>query len=325
MIFGIFLSMEFETKKIRIETLGEYLVEVRERLGLSVEDVSANLGMKQKLLEGLESGNFKSLPPDVYVVGFLKKLGRLYAVDADVLIAQYRKERDIAVQLRKQEGARAASLQKLYENVVITPKFLTLLLGGLFVAATIAYVVWQVFSINKYPSLEIVEPKDRQLVQQSSVTVAGKTDPGMTVTINDQNVFVDSEGNFKTQLGITPGPKELVFTAKNKFDKSVAKTVTIIGEEAVQPEAQVTLRVELTDRVKLDYSIDDGAPVSESLDAGTTKVLTAAKKVLLSTSNAGATKLTYNSQDLGFLGRPGERLTGIPFSAESATMNRGDN
>ena len=75
--------MVFERKKIQLETLSEYLQEAREALGLSAEEVAAKTSIKLFFLQALESGEFKKLPPDVYVLGFLKQLAELYSVESD--------------------------------------------------------------------------------------------------------------------------------------------------------------------------------------------------------------------------------------------------
>src|SRR5690554_5048623 len=98
-LFENLRAMFFQTKKIQSETLGEYLTEIRTSLGLSVLDVVERTGIQKKFIEQLEQGSLAQLPADVYVCGFLKKLGALYTIAPEVLIAQYKKERNIAAQL----------------------------------------------------------------------------------------------------------------------------------------------------------------------------------------------------------------------------------
>lgn len=94
--------MFFEQKKISTETLSEYLASVRNTLGLSLEDVAKKTGIKLKFLQGLESGDYKNLPADVYVLGFLKQLAELYTVASDEIVNQYKKEKNIQKQISKQ-------------------------------------------------------------------------------------------------------------------------------------------------------------------------------------------------------------------------------
>lgn len=318
--FRIFTYMVFETKKIEGETLSEYLTGVRESLPLTVGEVSARTGIKLKFLQSLESGHYKGLPPDVYVYGFLRQLARLYAVEPGVLIAQYKKEKGIFEHVRS--AAVPESLWAAVRNrVVITPRSLTVVMASLFVLGTVLYIVWQVLSINQTPTLEIFQPKDRQILRQSSVEIVGKTDPGTVLTINSHPVFVDTNGNFKTQLSLSQGSQDLVFVAKNRFEKSVSKTVSVIGELTLAPRKEsLVVELEFLGPVEIVYTIDSGSVQTMQFQSGSTTTLSAQHSIVVSTSDAGATKATVNSQPVGILGRSGERLNDIPFFAESDSI-----
>lgn len=314
--------MAFEKKKIRMETLSEYLSEVRQSSELSLKEVVAKTGIKQIFLESLESGDFSKLPADVYVCGFLRQLSEMYNLEADSLIVQFKKEKSIYGQIHDKKNSGKSRLKNWLDRISITPKILTIALAILFVAITLVYIIWQVFSINRMPALEVFEPQANQVVKNSFVTVKGKTDPGMFVTVNGQSVFVESDGGFETQLSLTSGPKDVVVSAKNKFEKSIAKSITIIGElepavlSAVS-ENKVELSLSFSGDVELVYSLDDKAKNQSQFHKGDNKVLTADTKIVISVSDAGATQGVLNGQVLGALGRPGEPLLGIPFTSEN--------
>lgn len=312
--------MLFHIKKISNETLGEYLAEIRQNLNLSIKDVAERLGIKVIFLRALEAGDFGKLPPDVYTIGFLKLLAPLYAIDVNLLIDQYKKERDIQRHLQENKTLTSVSKNWILQKLVVTPKSLSVLLAAVFVVATVSYIIWQVFSINRSPSLQIFEPQDHQFISDSFVNVVGKTEAGITVSINDQNIFVDSQGNFKTQLGLSGGPKDLVFVAKNKFDKAAKKTITVIGQADQPQSGQVKLRLDFLADTSVTFVLDDGQQQSANFSKGDTKMLTAKNKILISTPNAGAIHATLDNQDYGVLGRSGEQLNNIPFSAESAKI-----
>ncbi|MCL5666370.1 MAG: DUF4115 domain-containing protein [Patescibacteria group bacterium] len=313
--------MTFEKKRIRLETLGEYLKEVRESLGFAVEKVADKTGISPKFITALEEGNYRQLPADIYMTGFLKKIAAFYSVDGRELVSQYKKERGIQQQLGSQAAGGGYLKKKILGRMVVTPVTVSIALGLLFAAVTMGYIAWQVMSINRTPSLEIFQPQDRQVVKDSFVNVRGKTDPGTGIAINNQSIFVDSEGNFKTQLGITAGQKDLVITAKNKFDKSVSKTISIIGEStAGTAEGDLDLKLEFIGDATASFAIDGGQSQAAVFHSGDTKTLKAAQKIVLSTTDAGVTKVTLNGQPLGVLGRPGESISDIPFFSESGNI-----
>lgn len=291
-------------------------------LGLSLDQVSERTGIKLKFLESLEDGNFRQLPPDVYVLGFLRQLAELYSIEEAPLSAQYKKEKNIHTQIEKRAHPSRAWASVYFSRLVVTPKFLSIVLGLLFVVMTLGYIIWQVASINKLPSLEIFEPQDRQVIKDSFVNVRGKTDPDMKVTINSQDVFVDSSGNFKLQLSMEVGPKQLEVTASNKFGKTVTKIISITGtSDVVASSSPVSLKLGFSENVILSFSIDDAPRQVLDFYKGDTKFLSGQKKIVISTSNAGATTATLNGQNLGSLGRSGEQLSNVPFFAESGSAS----
>ena len=315
--------MIFEKKKIQIETLSEYLVSVRENLGLSALEVSQKIAIKPKFLSALEQGDFKVLPADVYVLGFLKQLGGLYSIEADALIDQYKKEKCIERQMHKQgQSLSSSGYKKILNRLVVTPKILSLTVGLLFIVLTVGYIVWQVWSINKMPNLNISEPANNSVIKASSVFIRGTTDPGLSVLINGENIFVDNKGYFEKQLGLNPGPKEIVVIAKNRFDKSASQTINIIGvNPAEAADNRLEVKVDFSSPVILGVGVDNQTVENFNFQPGDSKVFYAKDKIILSTSDAGATKVTVNGQSLGSMGRAKEALSNVVFYPQTATSS----
>ncbi len=309
--------MAFERKKLKIETLAEYLVEVREKLGFTLEDVVKKTGIKLKFLKYLESGKFSKLPPGVYVIGFLKQLSGLYSVVPQVLIDQYKKEFSIQRNIDSPLKVRKNKLKKSWEKVIITPKRLSLFFGVIFISLTVGYIIWQVVAINKPPKLKVFEPTPSQIIFGSSLNVKGQTDPGISVSVNEQNVFVNSKGLFQIQLGISPGPVELKVLAENKFGKITSVVLNVIGEKAKKRTGKsLYLRLEFSEPVELIYEIDGNPKEIGNFNKGDIKVFKGKEKVIISTSNAGATVVSLNGENLGSLGKEGERLENVSFFAK---------
>ncbi|MFA5991055.1 MAG: helix-turn-helix domain-containing protein [Candidatus Doudnabacteria bacterium] len=315
--------MLFEKKKIQIETLSEYLVAVRENLKLSGLEVSKKTTIKPLFLTALEQGDYKKLPADVYVLGFLRQLAGLYLISAETLIAQFKKEKGIDRQIQKQKYSSACPwYKKVFKKIIVTPKILSLTLGLFFVALTVGYIIWQVWSINKMPNLKISEPVNNTVIKASSVFVRGTTDPGLTVSINGENIFVDNKGFFEKQLSLNPGSKEIIVTAKNRFDKSISQTINIIGASVGGAETgKLELRADFSAAVVLGVGIDGQTAQNFSFQPGENKSFFAKDKIILSTTDAGATKVTVNGQSMGAMGRANEALNNIVFYSQTATSS----
>ncbi len=231
--------MVFEQRQVAMETLGEYLTGVRRDLQLEQIAVARRCGIPVKFLDALEAGRYEKLPPDVYVYGFLRTLANVYAVDSHALVTQYKKERGVLLQVSRTPSW--VSLSGTYfARVTLTPARLSLFAGLLVIVLTLGYLLWQVISINSTPSLQIFEPKPGDIVRSSVVSVHGKTEPGNSVSINGQTVFVDGNGEFRTTIGLGNGQQMLTFAAKNKFDKIITKTVSLVADVPELPNQSIS-------------------------------------------------------------------------------------
>ena len=70
------------------------------------------------------------------------------------------------------------------------------------------------------PLLEISSPKEQETLAVSTLEVVGKTNPEAKVLINNQEVSVDSNGNFSAEIKLTESMNKLTVTATSKFGKT---------------------------------------------------------------------------------------------------------
>jgi len=60
--------------------------------------------------------------------------------------------------------------------------------------------------------------------------VAGKIEKGATITINNAPVDVDDDGNFSTQIDLTPGVNTLTITATQKFGRETTAVRNLFAQ-----------------------------------------------------------------------------------------------
>ncbi len=324
------MSGEFEIKKVSQETLGEYLYSVREHLGFTVEEVAQKTGIFEKFVRSLEQGSYQVLPPDVYVLGFLRKISDLYKISCEDLINQFKKEKGIALQSDRQKIAPPKTWNSFLSNLTITPKLLTIVTGLILGVGAFSYVIFQVFSVNRTPHLTIIEPKADTVIKGSSVSVKGQTEPGITISVNEQNILVNPDGTFETTLGVAPGQKDFSFVATNKFGKQKAEQVSLrIDEPTVAGEitnipSELILELQFSKAATITVKQDGVSLPEETVPSGATKKIIATKAIEITTSDAGNTKVTFNGRKLGALGKVGEQLT-VPFTQEAEQLMNAEN
>ena len=315
--------MEFENKKVKMETLPEYLKATRESFSYSIAEVSHRSGISEKFIRDLEGGYYHRLPANVYVLGFLKKLAEIYGVDELQLEEQYKKEREIHENIHKYASGQIYTKSKL-SQFSITPKTLILAISILVVLSVVIYLGYQVHAVNVPPKINIVQPKNGEVVSTASVLLSGTVDPGSKLTVNGQSIFVDGSGNFKQLVSVGAGQRILTFVADSTFGKESQKQITIIdnyqsADSSTQPvSAPVSLTVTVgPNSTWVSVQADSGQVDQETFLAGSSKTFTAQQRILLSTGDAGSTSVSLNGKDLGKLGRDGDTLRDIPFTADN--------
>lgn len=71
------------------EISGVRMREIREKRGLSVDDVARITKIPTKFIRALETDDFKHLPARVYLQGFLKNMATLYKIDPKIALKNY--------------------------------------------------------------------------------------------------------------------------------------------------------------------------------------------------------------------------------------------
>lgn len=303
----------FKTQQVKIETLGPYLKQLREQLNFDIKTASILTQIKTKYLDSLEQGDWAALPSDVYIRGFIKSLARVYSQDENALIEQYEKEHGFTPLARPKRLETNSKFN-------LTPKTIIVLVSLFLGALGVVYVASQINSVLAPPLLELTEPTADVTVQGNSLVIAGRAEIGSDVTINEQIVLTDKNGQFSESLILSTGVNVVEVRAKNKFNRESSITRRISAEQpqtttVEPPQSPVTVTIEVGPESAWIYMEADGAVVQRgTMLPGSTKTVTAQNDVLLTSANAGSTKVIYNGTDLGYMGRSGEVIRNVEFA-----------
>ena len=226
----------FKTKKVNIiVTAGERLKKRREEKGISIKEISEKLKIKVSYLENLEENDYDKLPPDVYVKGFIRSYAQFVGFDVQKMVDLYSKEKDINDKIRnKKNPKRKTNKGKKFlisNYIIITPKILTVVFS-LFILSIVGYYLWhQISSFNSTPYLFISNPMADQISNKPEIEVSGQTETQATLKINEEDVFIDSDGYFSEIIILESGNNVLVIEATNRFDRTTRQVRNIIYEK----------------------------------------------------------------------------------------------
>ena len=102
----------------------------------------------------------------------------------------------------------------------ITPKKLSLIIFVIFLILVAIYFWRQISFLVKAPKLEIIQPPADITTTQKDFEIIGKTEPTAYLTIDDQEIYIDKDGNFKFEKSLQEGINTIRIEAKNRFNKS---------------------------------------------------------------------------------------------------------
>ncbi|MCX6813848.1 MAG: helix-turn-helix domain-containing protein [Candidatus Azambacteria bacterium] len=216
--------MKFEDKK----NLAEFLKEKRQGKNLSLDKLSDLTKIQVYHLEALEAGQFEKLPPLVYRAGIFKRLSKFLDVDENEIIRMYKHEIQVVETSSHNENIIKPKKNSYF---VLTQKKLAIFLGALLLILLFAYL-WYQFKFLVGPPNLAIDPKEENIKKQELLTVKGKTDNGVDLTINGENVYVASNGSFSKDMQLAGGINVIEVKAVNNFGKSTKIVRQIFRDES---------------------------------------------------------------------------------------------
>jgi cytoskeletal protein RodZ len=217
----------FTRKKVASLTLGEKLKKLRGDFRVSLHDVSKATKIQMKYLEALEAGEYEKLPAEVYIRGFLRSYARYLNVDERIFVKLYERERNIQQNLGGGTFRHARTKEFPISSIVVTPRSIIITITAVLVVGAFYYLYQQFESFAGDPRLVILEPSSGAVIETSETVIKGKTDKGARVSINNQPVFVGSDGEFSDTLILQPGINTITVVTVNRFDKEKSETVSV--------------------------------------------------------------------------------------------------
>lgn len=305
------------------ESLGEKLAKKRNSLHLDVGDVEKTIKIPARHIRNIENGNYSKLPPDVYTRGFIKSYAAFLGLNTKKILSVYDKERGLEkkVKMVREPSPKAKPTLKS-PKLVITPKKLLLFGSSLLVFAVLFFIGWQVKILTAPPVLTVTSPTDNLNVTEDYVFVEGETDREAELYINDVKIGTDDAGVFKERVSLQDGVNILKIKARNKMDRETAIERKISAQLPLSTATVDRTIYPLEVKVVIGPSpatveiVRDGEKLNVSgvMLAGSTQVFYAKNDIILSTNNAGSTKIALNGKDLGPMGKEGQAIKDKKYS-----------
>lgn len=257
----------------------------REAMGKTLDEVSSELRIARKYLEGIERGEYDGWPERVFSSGFIRTYAKYLSEPPGQVLTEYERtvrqgaERETAGQLRpewlereRERGSRRTAY--------------TLAAGAvLLVGVLLAWVSMRDRNLPPPPPPAAPAPaRDNAARIEDNAAAEGRT-----------------ADNAVSAPPAAPSPASTPATPASE----ASPTVSTVGGHGV-PSGPFQLFLEASEQTWVMYSFDDGDPIDATLYAGDKISIQAKKRITLKLGNAGGVVGTLNGRRLPPFGERGQ-------------------
>lgn len=195
-----------------MNTIGKILKDARLKKGISQKKLGYLTKIKKEFIILLEQNNWDKLPEFPVVSGFVKNIASVLDLSPSQANAVLRRD-------YPPKKSIVNPVVNVEDRFSWTPKTTFTLAVGFLVITVLGYLGYEYFKFVKPPEILITRPKENEIIFSQFVKVEGKTTTDAILTVNNQPIIVDSDGNFSGELEITKDTKELKFVAISRSGK----------------------------------------------------------------------------------------------------------
>lgn len=192
-----------------MRTIGKVFRDSRIHKKISPSKLEELTKIKEEFIRAIENEDWELLPEYPSVLGFVKSISGWIGVDSKKAIALLRRDyppKDVKINPKPD----------ISKKFIWSPK-LTFLVGISVVIMIVAlYLGVEYKKFISPPRLDLVLPREGQLIDDKHLMVKGSTDVDSTVKVNNQPVLVDENGNFSFELDVSEKTEKIVVVAQSR-------------------------------------------------------------------------------------------------------------
>lgn len=195
-----------------MKTVGQILKDARLSKNISLLKLENLTKIKREFISSIEKDDWDKLPDFPVVSGFVKNLAVVLGVNTQNINAVLRRDylpKKLNINPKPDIGSKFSWSPKL-----------TFLIGiSVLISLVLGYLGIEYSKFKSPPILEIITPEENQVMLFDKVQVKGKTATDANLTVNNQPIIVDQDGNFVGEIGITKETDNLEFVAISRSGK----------------------------------------------------------------------------------------------------------
>ncbi|EKE07239.1 MAG: hypothetical protein ACD_18C00145G0006 [uncultured bacterium] len=198
---------------------------LREEKNVSLSELELKTKINKLYLKALEECRFSDIPQSsLYKKNFIKKYAKALGEDPTCFVEQFVTE-ELTYATNEDVSPNLTYKRYYFSNI---PNILRVSLFSFVVGALLLFLGFHIKNILTPPSLQVISPENGYISDSNFIDVNGKTDPEIQITINNELVKNDENGNFSQNINLLPGINTFVIEAKNKHGKITEEVRNVI-------------------------------------------------------------------------------------------------
>ena len=194
------------------ETLGQVFQRYRQAENLKINQVEKDTKISHKMLIALENDDYPRLPDDLYTKHLIKTYAKYLSLDYNKLLNLYE-------QGKAQSGINPVINKEKKTRVYLTPKMAQIGVIILIILAVATYLGFEINKIFSPPDLVVTNPPTNVRIAENFIEIKGQTEKEARVFINEKEIFIDSQGEFKTTIDLQKGINYIKIAAVKKHSR----------------------------------------------------------------------------------------------------------
>ncbi len=264
--------------------IGDKLRQAREAKQLSIRDAEKETSIRALYIEAIEKGEYKTLPGEAYLRGFIKSYANFLGLDGQALVEEYKGERGFSAPTPSAEKTASAVVPSEEKKPQETEKPLPVKARG----------------------------KNAGLLKKLLAGVAA------LLVLGASYVFLTAKQNTPQETAATMQPA----AAKPAAEQPPAPALSKEQPEPAAVPQEVSVDVKLTGRCWMQVEVDKRVVYEGTATNGENFNWKGKENVKLTVGNAGAAEISQNGKPVGKLGDYGEVVTKTFTKAGEQAQNK---
>lgn len=283
-----------------MESLGTIFKEIREKNGITLEEIENTTKIRTKYLKAIEDDKFDEIPGKVYAKGFVKSYAKYLKIDQEPVIIEMIEEAfgenkavleestTVEAEIPKREEKHSIvekrpKREQPIEDKPLNQKISRIIgISALFVVLLL--LVGGIYSLSN-------NDDEQDNINDNNIIVDSQTNTDVDDPDNIDANNTDEDTDNTDVSPITPSDSKTTYDGLNM-------TITLLD---VQPNK--------IDKCWLQVMADGKLLWEETLNEGANKTVTATDSIRIKAGNAGVVQITLNDQDLGTMGSYSQVVT----------------